>query len=436
MDCCFAQVICGLLLIFTVTARAETLPVKTYTSTEGLAGDQINRIVRDSRGFIWFCTSQGLSRFDGYKFINYTTDQGLPHRTVNDLLEARDGTYWIATNGGLSRFNPTGTPRPFKAPQEAPDERSSAETQAEASAPMFFVYRADNEIASRINDLLQDRAGIIWCATDKGLYRLQQDGADVSFVQVDFGAPKSVINAPVNALVEDRLGWLWIGGSPGLYRRSDASGRFEGFTIQDGMPSDYITLLFEDAEGHVWAGTASNDAHKDRSICQFIVSADGDRPTLARAYTPRAALSRNELIITMVQTTDRRLWIGAGDALYEFMPDATDIKASLRAAYPLGTTALAEDRYGNLWMGTASSGAKELVRRGFITFGLSDGLSSVRLSGIFTGSDGELYVNNLSKHIDRFDGEKFTTVSLRLPARNIDMSWEWGQTTFQDHAGE
>jgi hypothetical protein len=32
----------------------------------------------DSRGFLWFCTNEGLSRFDGYGFTNYSTDQGLP----------------------------------------------------------------------------------------------------------------------------------------------------------------------------------------------------------------------------------------------------------------------------------------------------------------------------------------------------------------------
>ena len=91
-------------------ARAERLPIKSYTIADGLARDEITRIVRDSRGFLWFCTPDGLSRFDGYRFINYGTDQGLPGRAVNDLLETRSGVYWIATSGGLARFNPYPTP--------------------------------------------------------------------------------------------------------------------------------------------------------------------------------------------------------------------------------------------------------------------------------------------------------------------------------------
>ena len=87
---------------------AERLPIKTYTTADGLPRDQIMRIVRDSHGFLWFCTPDGLSRFDGYTFTNYGVEQGLPHPTINDLLETRSGVYWVATNGGgVCRLNPS-----------------------------------------------------------------------------------------------------------------------------------------------------------------------------------------------------------------------------------------------------------------------------------------------------------------------------------------
>jgi streptogramin lyase len=50
---------------------AERLPVKIYTTADGLGHNSVNRIVRDSRGFLWFCTLEGLSRFDGYSFTTY-----------------------------------------------------------------------------------------------------------------------------------------------------------------------------------------------------------------------------------------------------------------------------------------------------------------------------------------------------------------------------
>ena len=91
-------------------SHAEQLPIKTYTTADGLVRDEINRIIQDSHGYLWFCTDEGLSRFDGYKFTNYTTADGLPSGAVSDLLETRDGTYLVATAHGLSQFNPRGVP--------------------------------------------------------------------------------------------------------------------------------------------------------------------------------------------------------------------------------------------------------------------------------------------------------------------------------------
>jgi DNA-binding NarL/FixJ family response regulator len=141
-----------------------------YTTADGLARDEINRIVRDSHGFLWFATAEGLSRFDGYRFTNYTTDQGLPHRSVNDLLEARDGTYWVATDDGLCRFDP-------------------------AWSPMFTVYYPGAEKAARsVTALAEDRTGAVWVGTRAGVYRVEEalervgsDPPDV--VLTDIGLP-------------------------------------------------------------------------------------------------------------------------------------------------------------------------------------------------------------------------------------------------------
>src|SRR5260370_7772789 len=106
---------------------AARLHVKTYTTADGLPKDQINRIVQDSRGFMWFATSDGLARFDGYQFTSYGVEQGLPHRSVNDLLESRDGVLWVATSGGLCRFNPApDPPQPFTAFLPHTDRRHPA----------------------------------------------------------------------------------------------------------------------------------------------------------------------------------------------------------------------------------------------------------------------------------------------------------------------
>src|SRR5712691_5997821 len=116
----------ALVLASAIFGQAEKLPLKIYTAAEGLAHNSLNRIVRDSRGYLWFCTSEGLSRFDGYEFHNFGRRDGLPHRIVNDVLETRRGELWIATAGGLCQYAPQASGRSrFHVYRVANDERTS-----------------------------------------------------------------------------------------------------------------------------------------------------------------------------------------------------------------------------------------------------------------------------------------------------------------------
>src|SRR5207342_2357023 len=64
--------------ILTSGVFASELPSRLYTTQDGLVRNEVLRIRRDSRGYLWFGTWEGLSIFDGYQFTNYTVADGLP----------------------------------------------------------------------------------------------------------------------------------------------------------------------------------------------------------------------------------------------------------------------------------------------------------------------------------------------------------------------
>ncbi len=207
------------LLLAVMLVQAEQLPIKTYTTppTDGLGHNRVTRIIRDSHGFLWFCTAEGLSRFDGSRFVTYGPEQGMPFPSINDLLEAR-GCYWVATNGGgVIRFNLTTGLQP------------ATET---ANKARFTTYLISPEPATnRVNKLLQDRAGALWAATDGGLFRAEPRSDQLAFRRVEVGSsaqPELLIRA--RALSEDSAGNLWIGSNAGLFRRSPA-GRMERYAL-------------------------------------------------------------------------------------------------------------------------------------------------------------------------------------------------------------
>jgi ligand-binding sensor domain-containing protein/signal transduction histidine kinase len=414
--------------------RAERLPLKTYTTADGLARDYISRIVLDSHGFLWFCTPEGLSRFDGYAFTNYGAADGL-RRSVRDLLQARDGAYWIATASGLYRFDP-GASKPIgPAPNNQPS--SLTKSVAGARAPKFVFYGpGDNERARSVNIVKEDRSGVIWCGTDAGLYRLDQAQGGWSFSFVDIGLPTSrPDDTMISAILEDRRGSLWIGAGSGLYRRLPDGG-VERYTTQHGLPFNDVRALLEDRDGRLWVGTTLG-------LCQLLPESDSRRVAVAHTYTTKDGLAHN-WITSLLQTTDGRLWAGTAGGLSEWAPDAAQRGQVFRSYTRLqglsvnDLVSLAEDADGDLWIGTESGGAMRVARNGFSTYTEAEGLGDTRIASIFEDRAGELCVisgRSGALFIHRFDERGFT-VTRPNPSRRINYGWGWNQIAFQDSAGE
>ncbi|MFD2969590.1 hybrid sensor histidine kinase/response regulator transcription factor [Sphingobacterium bambusae] len=77
---------------------------------QGLSNDYITDIYQDKNGFMWFGTSNGLNRYDGYTykvFQNIPLDKtSLPDNRITDLLEDRQGNLFVATKVGAAVLNP------------------------------------------------------------------------------------------------------------------------------------------------------------------------------------------------------------------------------------------------------------------------------------------------------------------------------------------
>src|SRR5580658_1581014 len=98
----------GVTMLAAISAPGVELPVKLYSTADGLVSNRVGPIFSDSRGFLWFGTEDGLSRFDGSRFVNFGTEQGLPYPVVTWIEEIRDGIFWVATNDGMARLDATG----------------------------------------------------------------------------------------------------------------------------------------------------------------------------------------------------------------------------------------------------------------------------------------------------------------------------------------
>lgn len=363
-----------------LTARAESLPARVYTTADGLASNFVQSLARDSRGFLWLCTRSGLSRFDGRVFKNYTTADGLPHATVNHLLETRGGRYWVATNGGgVARFDP-GRGGGFKT-----------------------LRVGDTPQTNRVNSLYEDRRGVIWAATDAGVFRLDEaDGrAAFRFVEFEPGARPSDRHG-AGKVVEDAAGDVWVGTNMALVRLR-ADGRVETYSRgQVGLGGGFGLQVAADASGRVWV--ASFDrlcrlAEDARGAARCLKVLDGSASEYVNGLR-RAGDGR--LLVSSL----RGLWELDGEKLTRLYQNGRD------EGYPQGDCV--EDVEKNLWVATSGGGVMKLTRNGFTRFPETEqggyGVVSLGEDGrgrvLAAGGDGVLH---------RLEGDTFRRARLRVP---------------------
>jgi ligand-binding sensor domain-containing protein len=155
------------------------------STAQGLSQTQVNEIVQDDQGFMWFGTQYGLDRYDGYEFKVFTQDPARENSLscvyIHSLFKDRSGSLWVGCDQFLDRFD------------------SLHET--------FTHYRIDaGEVANYVSQISQDRTGMLWLATGSGLFRLNPDTAQIIHYVHDPANPSSLGSNQVRSDLRWKIG--------------------------------------------------------------------------------------------------------------------------------------------------------------------------------------------------------------------------------------
>ena len=189
------------------------LKMTHITSAQGLPGNTIRDIVQDDDGFLWMAGTNGLARYDGYRFVPFNNfgSQGqnaLPQHIGKLYLDRRHHTLWLSTSTythacldlSSGRFvDFTGrhdTERPYrKALAVADGVWMSSNTlglrhviqQGNRFHIVDYTTKNHRLLSDRVLTIEEDTQHNIWAATDRGLARIDSHGrARIQLPHVNF----------------------------------------------------------------------------------------------------------------------------------------------------------------------------------------------------------------------------------------------------------
>ena len=392
---------------------------KTLEARDGLTSSQVNCILKDDKGFMWFGTPAGLYRYDGYAFRHFQCDSqdgsSLPDSYIENIQETLGGTLWVKTATGYCIYSP----------QTESFERDMHHVFARLGIKevpqIIYVDRLHNlwgYIPSRgvicynlqqqlqyefgyTNDIRgipqgnicsigECKDGILLVYDDGRLVCCEAGNQQQTVWKNSEIARRGLRRTKSLRAFADQMDNIWLYGQGTLFLFNKKTGQWNT-TIGDrlgltGLGVDHaVNAMSGDRSGNIWVGTSR------RGLVRMNVNTL--EPEEIQPATIRASrfTQNNAAIMSVYVDNSDLLWVGTAKAGVSFMgKNIYKFEADM-----LGDiTAMAQDSTGNIWYGTGDNGI----------IGFQGELASLKVSAMASTKDGSLWVGSKQNGLTRIQG--------------------------------
>lgn len=319
-------------------AQYDNLNFFHITHKQGLSSNAVLSITKDSDGYMWFGTSNGLNRYDGYEFETfYKTDDStsIPDNEVSHIFLTAGGTLYIGTDSkGMCWYNPV----------------------SQSFIRHSFVSDHTSFGADNISGFAEDSDSVLYVATFDGLFSKESDSEFfnevlLSFDDVDSSNASSVpTNKMISAIDADEGQGIWIAFEDWWISHYNNTGTFKHYSLQQFQKENQQTKIMSicSYNNKVYIGTLG---------AGFMVldpNSGNVEPLLNNEYL---------YAIFQVKTSlDSLLWLTTGSGLISYNPENedyyrfTNIVGDNKSLSTTPVNSVFEDENGIIWVGSSNAG--------------------------------------------------------------------------------
>lgn len=399
----------------------DTWSVSQITNESGLSNSAVNAIYKDSRGFVWFGTWDGLNRYDGTSIVTFYpeafNEYSISNNIIWEILEDSEQNLWVVTERGINLYNKElnqfqswfSTPDYLPAREKSlracvgPDGRIWLAVYGEG----LFKHVPENNtfVSVPVNwpreNLKQNIAGIFMF--DSIVYLLHETLEISSISSAEYllrshnyipsehaTKPRADLNwffsvnkQPFMA-VACQMGGLWL---------IDINNNTMSLIIDEGFESLVTVLQKVESEDYVLLGTDDGNIFR-------LDTKEGFRQYSLLEKLPDLRDKRVK-IWSLLYTTDDLLWVGTdGEGVYQFNSEpkpfyniAKGNPAHRQINHQI-VRAVYEDKEGNIWIGTRGNGLNMIPAGGGSTriMNSENGLSNDAVLSLAEDTQGNLWI--------------------------------------------
>lgn len=305
------QVVCFFYFLIHLTVCAQNIQIKKLDVKNGLPDNSVRHIIQDHRGYLWFGTLNGLSRFDGRSCKNYVSIPGdttsLTNTRMIEIAEDKKGFIWSwAGDNNMQRVNPM--------TNEAIDIKKQ-------------VLKKEFSI----KDFLITSNGDIWVSGDDGCARIRYSANNVDLSAKIFNKKNGYPIDKINFLFVDKLGNIWVGTEKGLVK-------INGYKTTNSYFKNIKFISYNLFKDNIWFGTKSN------GLVKYSL-----RTNKFNWVTPLNKELKSNPALCISQLNDKELLVGSNKILCQFNIEK-NTASSIYDEKLNGINKFLNDSFKNTWL--------------------------------------------------------------------------------------